>query len=70
LLVDFVLSIFWRFDHERRNTVKKIPFWLGVILCVVAVSIAVYVLVIYQRIDLLASVLAALGIFLMKVGER
>jgi hypothetical protein len=36
----------------------------------VAVSIAVYVLVIYQRIDLLASVLAALGIFLMKVGER
>ena len=49
---------------------KKIPFWLGVILCVVAISMAIYVLVSYQRIDLLASMLAALGIFLMKVGER
>jgi cytosine/uracil/thiamine/allantoin permease len=65
-----VLPIFWRFDHERRKTVKKIPFWLGVILCIVAISMAIYVLVSYQRIDLLASVLAALGIFLMKVGER
>ena len=48
---------------------KKIPFWLGVILCAVAIGMAVYVLLVYQRVDLLATVLAALGIFLMKVGK-
>jgi hypothetical protein len=49
---------------------KKIPFWLGIILCVVALIMAFYVLYVYQRIDLLATLLAGLGIFLMKVGER